>query len=66
MYETRVKQGRKVVFSFLATNQLSQMCDIKKLKSLIIPAFLKISQSLKVIVQNMNASIIVGHGKNRK
>lgn len=43
MYETRVKKGRKVVFSFLVSNQLAEMSDIKKLKSLIIPAFLKIS-----------------------
>lgn len=38
----------------------------KKIRSLIIPAFLKISESLKVKIGTINAAFIVGTDKGRR
>lgn len=63
MYEARSKNGRKVIFSF---KNAAFDNTTKSIKSLIIPAFLKISESLKVAIQNVNASLIAGLDSNRK
>lgn len=60
-----MKKGRKVVFGQTGSNDKSESHP-NNVKSLIIPALLKISESLKVSIGNVNASIIANQGSKRR
>jgi hypothetical protein len=63
MNETRTKKGRQVEFAFEGSDKEDKSIGIG---SLLIPTFLKISNSANIKVESVNASIVVGQNQNRK
>jgi hypothetical protein len=62
MTETRTKKGRQVVFS----SGGDEKEKYQGIGSLLIPTFLKISNSINVKVESVNTSIVVGQDENRR